>query len=1161
MKPFTLSGAVRAELNEHIRQNPWYRFYQISFARHVLRWFARHWVLLIMSVVVLYGVAALIGRTEWLASHTQVLDNNLSDKLGGLNLSLLAAQAAIIGVVYPIVIGLITTLFQSDQMRRHRIAAYFGQSEVVPLGVSGLLMLASLAIQGIVQQYVSASEYLLLTILNIIWFSGNLIGTGYFLWTSRLFLMPEQGFELLLRHAATTSWPEEVSYLYAKQLWIASTDSQVALIPNGQGRGVVISTNPFFDKGTPAYERSFASAHALHDIWLPPLRLALHLWINRKGASAYTNDEPNTENEDDDVNNWESDKPLLLLPLLPGEICPSQSSPDHPTVLAKVSNTTATFTGEEETLIRWAYHFKRQSWHVPRRSATQTLDELAESTKFSMEKGEGAFDLSLDQLIDFHIFLIRLSVNHSDEQSPWSNLAMTLGDFLWGRDLNSKWYSVYRDILKSAADQIETRFYLFEGASYIANRLIGRMSSRIPDQMIIDLMRLVGALHYDLSKAWGREIDQSLGYAHGPHNSVIAPVSYDTSHVLALKRIIGYWGESLIWSLMERSSGPQVDDWLWRQRECSILSAHLQQTAHMIARSVWTGDQEGAYWMVDVLVRWTGSIESRLQARGLFVGRTKATLITTSTVKNMSRQEAVDTVASEEIDAFHQDFNTGVTNTALGNRWRDVTLLSTLVLVHWGHIEDDEDIIEVEGQPYPGNLALLTAHRLLAGMPYDARSTQYLGREAQLSWDTVWRSVFRIIASGEQWGTNYRAELDTFVESLFSIADEEWVSGRMYSSVGREGLTSLTGPLIIVLLSLLPDRHDGDLQILPNDWISLVSPDSGERLSRFFTEMISALETLDINSVHRSLGVVGLWRKTPELLKRQITQITTSLQSMIQIQEVDLREQIIAGQEDQDRLQTLAAAANQLAFSEECKIFPLGMFKTRDFDPVITDRFEDESFIISDYDKGALLSPPLSQPAVNEEEWLRETAKDWLAILVFRKILSDLKSGDVANFREIEIGNNPDEFWSALKSISGNMTKPVLVIPWQQPPTWLPQWTMQHRRNEEYTLPEDFRFIPDRTSNDPGRIGYIRVAGERREHSILLQRAGLPADKCYLFDGDALDRLSFKRQQNGLHLVPSFHPKADTPTIGKLRFQLQYEIQFSNLNGAMFDTAQDKTEN
>ena len=373
MKYWTLRGGAKRELSEHCRSNELFGAYKISLLRRILRMTIQHPLLSAFVAMGLYIFVLLVAGTGVL-DFVYPVARDADSVLGDLTLTVMAAQAAILGIVYPLVIGLVSVFFAGEHARKTRISVFLSEAEVKPLGYSGFLLLFFIASQGLILDRVNDPTYLSFSLLNVIWFSGNLFGAGFFLWTTHLFLLPEERIGLLKRHTVNVTWKLEMMRRMMQLIWVASADSKYEILPNVSTKGVDLSVGTLMgEKGDTVVAKTFSKPRNLDNVRFWLLRPMISLWCKREGDPIIEDD--GSGNEYDVI----SLKPSLIFPLMPGDFYPKESNIGELIPILKIQNSTILKNRVpvwEWWLVWLSFKFVRQNWHKSSLQATSTLNEL-----------------------------------------------------------------------------------------------------------------------------------------------------------------------------------------------------------------------------------------------------------------------------------------------------------------------------------------------------------------------------------------------------------------------------------------------------------------------------------------------------------------------------------------------------------------------------------------------------------------------------------------------------------------------------------------------------------------------------------------------------------------------------------------------------------------
>lgn len=152
-----------------------------------------HWTSAAMALVAAVAGASALATLAWDETLAKLLtvsspsgpdEGSASAVLGVLrdtNVALLSAQPTLLGLVYPIVIALISVLFGSRSSGGARLLIFIRQKGAIRVGTSALRLCAAttaaLALGALLPLAITVG----FTAVNLRWFLANLLGIGLFL--------------------------------------------------------------------------------------------------------------------------------------------------------------------------------------------------------------------------------------------------------------------------------------------------------------------------------------------------------------------------------------------------------------------------------------------------------------------------------------------------------------------------------------------------------------------------------------------------------------------------------------------------------------------------------------------------------------------------------------------------------------------------------------------------------------------------------------------------------------------------------------------------------------------------------------------------------------------------------------------------------------------
>lgn len=143
-----LAKRVRGIVARHLRGNLEFRAHRYPRLMRLAMWIVRHPVRALAIVALLYASAVLSGQFDRLPSFTLATDIQASVRdFWTVNIAVLAVQAALVGLVFPLVIAFVGLLNRGRASFASRLTIYIESSSAIFVGVSSLLLCVAIAAQ------------------------------------------------------------------------------------------------------------------------------------------------------------------------------------------------------------------------------------------------------------------------------------------------------------------------------------------------------------------------------------------------------------------------------------------------------------------------------------------------------------------------------------------------------------------------------------------------------------------------------------------------------------------------------------------------------------------------------------------------------------------------------------------------------------------------------------------------------------------------------------------------------------------------------------------------------------------------------------------------------------------------------------------------------
>lgn len=1090
----SLVDIVSAARRDLISKNGSIRRYRYGRIRRAFLYAASHPFSAIAAIAGVYiGVAVLVLGIDLSAITHPRIDDYYRDFFNAI-VAMLAAQAALVAIVYPLIVASAGVLFDVRAGARTRLEIFLKETEAVSTGGSGLILIAAMAIQlpfiGLLPVRCAAA----VAGLDVLWFVVNVVGAAFFLSHSIAYLRPEMRPVLFRRYVANVVWPTQFSELYALSQSLGAVDygylpkyASIQTNPNDNGDDTgaestvpAVYMHPLLDYGVPEVTIGLPKSRCLSDIRLSLLELVVREWFSK------------IKNEHERRNRLSNDRAFLAFQVSVGETYSGQ------VVLVRRSGEPA-LSWAQRLAIRLAFVFRRDK-RGPSASSTQSLlkEAVAELLPLMDQQRVAAFEAQAKEIIDLHIFLYEIAGDRTGSYA-------IMGDPNRMLALEEDWARQYREVFGRATDLLSREADFFRTCAYLPAGLLRRGLKHAPPDALKSVAKLATKLHFHLREWAGTTYKAESGRFGAP--DVVAELKADTSsiHGEALRVFIAGW-ESLAAALFE-GQRKEALSWLDLTVKSRPVITHLQDTATMVASFAAVGDLQGARWLVDALLKWYGINRyswSDVPDREWIFG----TSFLTSDLFGLTWEEARQRPLHSQ---FEQKFSpSALFDATCKNVWEDVCLTLASVLLSWA-----------SEKPQSVGAAILGARALVRHetMSDDAHTD---GERPFSSPVEVLQGIIRMIASGERIATHYRAAIDSLIERFREKREAPWISQRVYLRVGGGDVGGLATEQALLLMGIGPTTRDVPEQIRTAlHWLVSQDDDAVRRVQNHISNLHSAAEGI----LFERYGVLfaQLRGVTPEdaTAFQQAKEATSAFVKNVgdvltqeretRIKEVDV---------DPKRLEEICRAASALAFQRPTSSFPISLFETVDSTPQPLE----ECALVTERDKGEFTTPRMAVVAANEVEWLGKTVRNHVAARVLGDVL------DKASMRNVE-AFDAETYWLELEAASKRIERgggvPLLIIGPVTDPAWLYDHVFDRGRAQHVPPPPTLKMHKEKHRGD----SYVIDLGPVRVY-----RGPIGRGVSYIIPDRMLWKLEFTRPP-GVDFVQARFEPGENPLRGKLKLK------------------------
>ena len=756
----TLSYRLRRELRDWRKSNqtlrddawPWYQRALIAAGKHPV-WGSFG----LLSVVLLLSAAA----WGYQAFSDPVTDSPplLLLELEQHFFTLWTVQAAVAAMVYPIVIGFVTLLLQRRHSAKASLQIYLHDSAAILTGLSALFLVMTMGVQSFFIAMTGKEALVYWLILDSLWFLANILGVIRFLARTFDYLRPEQRADIVRAYAINHVWPAELSRNLEYNLfhgavnygWLPGpgyddevSNSNTAILINqiGGGMGDVQVTEQKKDKWF------------IRDVRLRPLSWAVRSWQRREEKLALS--QKGQSNAFAGLHHSR----LFVLPSVPG----TQFEASYG--LCRTDGGTG--------LRKWEQWLVRRSFVLVEKEKTASLsisdilNGLIAEAQVAMETSEEvAFREALDELVNLHTALIQAG-NFVTDKGKCDNYAnLENRDYAFEHRLHALWTREYRRLLEMAVKRLSVNDTYFAHMVHVPLELVSRLETVRPITIPGNFLDLPRFLHHRLNRWWSRNVEEQGFLCHGPCEPTTLRAPTFALYNAAINEFVGAWE-----SLTNDRFPPRSDEaMVWEQygEISELYTGHLDGTLDMLFDSLSLGNQDGAEWLCDSLIKWWNTVHFRLDYTGYYI-RDERKLTLELTQKPWEEAKKVIDLSMSDVDDGEGNAPKALWADCIHNYWIDMCCVSLYSMIQLGKACECEKSLPAR---LVGNLG--KGKSLRAGG--DAIGEQW---PIQTPEDLLIAIIRQYYLDGG-YHRGYRARLDRVVKRIFNQGNPAMVSGRVYS--------------------------------------------------------------------------------------------------------------------------------------------------------------------------------------------------------------------------------------------------------------------------------------------------------------------------------------------------------------------------------------------
>lgn len=1010
-------------------------------------------------------------------------------------LALWAVQSTVAAMVYPIVIGFVSLILQRRHSAKANLQIYFNYSAAILTGISAIFLVLTMGLQLLLDSIFESLNLIIWFYTDAIWFLLNIIGVIWFLTQTFVFLRPERRAEIQRAYALNCIWPVELRLNLESNRFSGASDcgwlpgprfdssynnstTSILMSPLGGSMGNIQVTDHKKD------------GWFVHDVRFVPLSWAIRRWQRREERHARHQSETQSK--------------IFIIVSFPGNrfqskdgICRTEGGDGLQWI--------------EKFLVRRSFIFKRKR-KSPYLGLGDIFDELIAEVQANLESNQqSAFQEALADLIELHVAIVLAGAFFSSAgRDNYANLVDR--NWLFGEKLYESWTKKYHNLVDLSINRLLVDVSYFERVVNVPNRIFSRLLSIRPVSILVGVLRQSGYFHYKLNRWWSRIVEEQGALSHGPCEATVPRAPAYTVYSTAIRSFVGGW--EVLKNINLPITFNNANEWDKCREAGELYAKHLDETIAMLFDSLLIGNQEGAEWLCDTLIKWWDSTTFSHNNQSIPIKDDRKLTLQLLRKPWEEAKEVID-ISLDGLDScIAQQV---LAKKCIKNYWIDLCSVSLYAMLQFGKECDCE-------RSLPAHLIknLVQGKSLRAGGGEDNNKLPICNPVELLI------AIIRQYHIDGGYSQGYRSYLETLVERILRLAEPEMISGRIYTRVGTPDMDSLRDGQLI-LLCLLVDNE----WTMSKNFIETVQGWGSENddVLRNFERQLSEwqlrladVEFMNYENIYSCISSeIGSANELDSAISVLKGQISILLDNISGFREFQIQSREIG----KKRLRDISIWSSKSAFCEDSGDVPVSLFRNVNHS---SEKYKEYGLRIRKVKKAAFVDPPMVELAVNEEEWYDHTVRSHVAFSVMTEAIRKL------DLECIEV-NGAAQYWEKIEDgasiIQKNGRTPILLVAGQAEPSWLLEWA-ESNYSEFVELPTGLRWHRD---NRIESKAYLCSLNE-----IPVYIAPIGAGSSILLAREAFDTLEFSKFEDKTFVEAYVEEIDESETLLDLKLTWRFNI-------------------
>ncbi|MGY6457571.1 hypothetical protein [Vibrio parahaemolyticus] len=961
----SLQYHVDKNIDETLYQNKTFQSSKWNLLEHnILRWSQRHSYYIFLTFVLASLLVAnlLLWKDELTPFAIEYFPywKKLIDWQGGF----LAGQLTIVGVVYPLVIGLIGVLFQNKSAKKTLFPIYQMYSGFMFAGLSGLFLSVFIIAGYFFSASMEPSTYLAICITTALWLMFNVLLTSWFFTTTFLMLDETKRDRLVVRFTIHELCEIDIKRRIHELLLLNSAQNNILANPDEDV--LKVSTYKFSDdkynqitvlSPDPIHVTNvyFTLINAVIEYQVKKLKVLrwfnCQKWgkrlVSKKGFGWLCID-------------FNAKPEFVLQPIWTRE---------NETGLVVVRYADFELGWLSKALIKNSFTTKINEGNYDKSLTSMMLGFVGSANDSIREKNIGEFKYALDNIVKWHIEIASaLSfVNDNKEEDNW--LLLPTANF-FSRSYLDEILTEYYRIAKLAVELIPENIEFFDEVIYLHKRLLSGREKLVKREGI--------------SLIQGSYFTWSLLMEWRSYSSSSSDMRLANKYEDVLFDFVGSW-ESWLDCIEPRYQ--RLDN---LTDSLPLYLAHLEFTAHTAISALRYNNVEAAGWGVDMLNNWCEKLSVRDYGHGLEEYRWHSELVT----HDMLLKGLDDKLWTISLNGYEFNLQSAF-NIAFENAAFDLRVITACYMLLKPNLNDDDRIRQY--------ISALLSNAAIHPTGSIGRRTKSVSSASDIV-----GAYIRHRDYPNYGGNSYGSWISKVLESFGRVNEKRRVSGRIYSGWGRNDIQSMNIAYVEVAVSFSSNQWQ-----LERKWFDIV--------------FSGAFRHQDQQSLVRDLqewlGLVDEI-KEPFLISREqfdsnLDNFKTSVQQVIDQINQRQNDLVAEAEVDEELLTKFGLTCSEAFVGEDQNLeFPINLFKSVSFNgnPVEENLYK---LNIREYLKENIAKNIEVNRAINEEDWLKELTRDNVELNILRNLLW-------YNISDSKVYTNAENNIFDISNLANDIINPVL---------------------------------------------------------------------------------------------------------------------------------------